>query len=128
MSSPRRFTILPATAVAMMCLASAASAASGGAADPFAGTFRDADLTLAFDGNGHYRVTQKGTLQVEGTYAVDGDHVRFTDTGGPWACDAAQTGTYRWKADGSHLAFDKAADACKERVDGITPRPWTKEG
>jgi len=121
-----QFSTLSALLAAAICSVSAASAAEAG--DFPSGTYTDADITIAFDGDGHYRGSQKGAIEVEGTYTVKGDRVQFTDTNGPWACPMQQIGTYDWKVAGQHLTFSKVTDACKERVNGLTPHAWTKQG
>ncbi|WIG56321.1 MAG: hypothetical protein OJF61_002109 [Rhodanobacteraceae bacterium] len=112
----------------LIVLASCAvfAAAPALAADFPAGTYMDSGFTLSFDGNGHFRGSQKDTLKVEGDYAVSGDQLKFTDTGGPWACPAQQVGTYRWKSDGGALTFSKVSDACKDRVGSLTAHAWKK--
>lgn len=116
-----------AAAVALTC-ASALAVLSAFAADFPAGTYTESGFTLAFDGNGHFRGSQKDAVKVEGDYAVSGDQLKFTDTSGPWACPAKQIGTYRWKSDGDTLTLSKLSDACKDRVNSLTPHAWKKQG
>jgi hypothetical protein len=97
------------------------------AADFPVGTYTMSGVTLSFDGNGHFRGSQKDAVKVEGDYAVSGDQLKFTDKSGAWACPATQTGTYGWKSDGNTLSLSKVSDACKERVDSLTPHPWKKQ-
>ncbi|HJU07843.1 MAG TPA: hypothetical protein VJ727_05105 [Rhodanobacteraceae bacterium] len=101
---------------------------SAPAADFPAGTYAEPGFTLAFDSNGHFRGSQKDAVKVEGDYAVSGNQVTFTDTSGPWACPAKQTGTYRWESNGDTLTFSKVSDACKDRVNSLTPHSWKKQG
>ena len=108
------------------CSALVASAAF--AADFPAGTYMASDVTLSFDGNGHFRGSQKDAVKVEGDYAVSGDQLKFTDKSGAWACPAAQVGTYRWRSDGDTLTLSKVSDACKDRVESLTPHSWKKKG
>jgi hypothetical protein len=98
------------------------------AADFPAGTYAMSGITLSFDGNGHFRGSQKGEVKVEGDYAVSGDQLKVTDKSGAWACPAAQVGTYRWKSDGDTLTFSKVSDVCKDRVGSLTPHAWKKQG
>src|SRR5690242_18088222 len=93
-----------------------AAASSASAADFPGGSYTMQGVTLNFDGNGHFRGSQKDAVKVEGDYAVSGDQMTFTDTSGPWACPPKQSGTYRWKSDGDTLTFSKVSDACKDRV------------
>lgn len=106
------------------------TAGSATAADFPVGTYASSDMTLAFDGKGQFRVSQSGAMKVEGEYAVDAGQLRFTDERGPWACAGAGSnpGTYQWKADQGTLTFSKTNDACKERADSLTIRPWKKGG
>lgn len=116
-----------ATSFLIPCIALAA-ASSALAADFPTGTYTQAGFTLAFDGNGHFRGSQKGAVKVEGDYATSGDQLKFTDRSGAWACPASQTGTYRWKSEGDTLTFSKVSDACKDRVGSLTPHAWKKQG
>ena len=104
------------------------AAGSAPAADFPAGTYMASDVTLRFDGNGHFRGSQKDAVKVEGDYAVNGDQLKFTDKSGAWACPATQVGTYRWKSEGDALALSKVSDACKDRVESLTPHAWKKQG
>ena len=103
------------------------AAGSAPAADFPAGTYLSSDVTLNFDGNGHFRGSQKDAMKVEGDYAVSGDQLKFNDKSGAWACPATQVGTYRWKSDGDTLTFSKVSDACKDRVNSLTPHSWKKQ-
>jgi hypothetical protein len=124
MSTRTHVSTLSAALATVLCFPSLPALAG----DFPAGTYADADFTLAFDGNGHFRGSQKGATKVEGSYTVQGDQLQFTDSSGPWACPAAQKGTYGWKAEGSRLTFSKDTDACKDRVDSLTPHAWTRQG
>ncbi|HEY7642365.1 MAG TPA: hypothetical protein VH814_21710 [Steroidobacteraceae bacterium] len=97
------------------------------AADLAAGTYAASGIDLTFDGNGHFRGSQKDAVVVEGEYKATGDQLEFADKSGPWACPAAQTGTYRWKSTGDTLTFSKVSDACSERVQSLTARAWKKQ-
>lgn len=105
---------------------SVVAAAPASAADFPGGTYTTPGFTLSFDGNGHFRGSQKGAVKVEGDYAVNGDQLEFTDRSGTWACPASQVGTYRWKSDGETLALSKVSDACKDRVGSLTAHAWKK--
>jgi hypothetical protein len=115
----------PAAFLAAMIAATAVSSAA--AADFPAGTYAASGITLTFDGNGHFRGSQKDAVVVEGVYNVKGDQLEFADKSGPWACPAEQTGTYGWKPKGDTLTFSKVADACDERVQSLTARSWKKQ-
>ena len=104
------------------------AAGSAPAADFPAGTYTTSGFALSFDSNGHFRGTQKDAVKVEGDYAASGNQVTFTDTSGPWACPAKQIGIYRWKSDGDMLTLNKVTDACKDRVNSLTPHAWKKQG
>jgi hypothetical protein len=116
-----------ATSLLTACIALAAASIAS-AADFPAGTYTQPGFTLAFDGNGHFRGSQKDAVKVEGDYAVQGDQLKFTDRSGAWACPANQVGAYRWKSDGGTLTFSKVSDACKDRVGSMTPHSWKKQG
>lgn len=103
-------------------------ASSASAADFPAGSYSLSGVTLSFDGNGHFRGSQKDTVKVEGDYTVQGDQLKVTDRSGPWACPAEQTGVYRWKSEGDTLTLSKITDACADRVGSLTPHPWKKQG
>lgn len=103
-------------------------APAASAADFPAGTYAASGVTLSFDGKGHFRGSQQDAVVVEGDYNVKGDQLEFADKSGPWACPAEQTGTYGWKPKGETLTFSKVADACDERVQSLTTRPWKKQG
>ena len=128
MFTRNRFAEMSATLAIAIC--SALAAGSALAADFPVGTYTDSEVTLVFDGTGHFRGSEKNVVKVEGDYTVDGDQLQITDKSGPWACTKAteQTGTYRWKAEGNALTFSKVADACKDRVGSLTPRAWKKAG
>lgn len=115
-------TSLLAASVATMAATSAL------AADFAAGTYVASGINLTFDGKGHFRGTQKDAVVVEGDYNVTGDQLTFADKSGPWACAAAQTGTYHWKATADTLTLSKVSDACNERVQSLTPKAWKKQG
>src|ERR1700733_8869517 len=84
------------------------------AADEFPpGTYVSRDLSITFDGKGHYQLSQSDTLKVSGTYTVQGDEIDVTDTSGPWTCPKGQrTGSYHWEATLNGIAVTKMADAC----------------
>ncbi|WHZ20689.1 MAG: hypothetical protein OJF55_002838 [Rhodanobacteraceae bacterium] len=128
MSTRKRFSKLSAILAIATCSAFAVMPAS--AADFPAGTYAASGITLAFDGSGHFRVTQNDAVKVEGDYTVDGSQLQVTDRTGPWACTKAaeQKGTYRWKSEGNTLTFNKVADACKDRVGSLTLHPFRKQG
>jgi hypothetical protein len=86
-------------------------------------------LTLALDGNGQFRVTEKEVVQVSGRYSVKGDQIELTDTDGPWACTKAgeQTGTYHWKMGKSVLTLSKVADQCEDRVGSLVKVRWKQQ-
>lgn len=92
------------------------------------GTYTMSGITLSFDGNGHFRGSEKNAVQVEGDYAVSGNQLKLTDKSGAWACPAEQVGTYSWKSDGGTLTFSKISDVCNERVGSLTPHAWKKQG
>jgi hypothetical protein len=118
------------TSIALAIATCSALAAPPALAGDFpAGAYTVPGVTLTFEGNGHFRATQKDAMKVEGDYTIDGDQLQITDKSGPWACTkpAEQTGTYRWKAEGDTLTFSKVADTCKDRVDSLTPHPWKKQ-
>jgi hypothetical protein len=87
-------------------------------------------LTLALDGNGQFRVTEKDMVQVSGRYTVKGDQIELTDTDGPWACTKAgeQTGTYHWKMGKSVLTLSKVTDHCEQRVGSLVKVRWKQQG
>lgn len=97
------------------------------AADFAAGTYAASGITLTFDGNGHFRGSQKDAVVVEGDYKVKGDQLELADKSGPWACTATQTGSYHWKSKGETLSFSKVSDECNERVQSLTARTWKKQ-
>ena len=87
------------------------------------------DLTIVFDAQGMFHVTQGGKAVVNGKYQVKGDQLEMTDQGGPWACTKAglQSGTYRWKVGDGGLTLAKLSDACKEREGTLATSIWKQQ-
>jgi hypothetical protein len=95
------------------------------AADFPPGTYESRDLSVTFDGKGHYLLSQSGTLKVSGTYTVQGDEIDVTDTSGPWTCPKGQrTGSYHWESTLTGLEFTKMTDECEGRATPMTTGPW----
>ena len=69
------------------------------------GTYASDDFTIAFRGDGTFRVSEKGDAVVEGSYTVEADRITLTDKQGRYACPADVDGKYTWKQNGQTLAF-----------------------
>ncbi len=84
------------------------------------------NVTILFDQQGSFHVTQDGKTQVSGQYRVKGDMLELIDKDGPWACTQAgqQSGTYQWKSDDAGLTLTKVNDPCKDRVGTLATSPW----
>src|SRR5690242_2404733 len=55
-------------------------------------------VTLTFERDGQFQVSDGKATQVAGRYVVKGDRLELTDKEGAWACTkpGQQTGTYKW--------------------------------
>jgi len=84
------------------------------------------NVTILFDKQGSFHVTQDGKTQVSGQYRVKGDQLELTDQDGPWACTKAgqQSGTYQWKSDEAGLMLTKVTDPCEDRVGTLATSRW----
>lgn len=120
--------IVKPTSLLLCAIASTALAAAAASASDFpVSTYEARGFTLAFDGNGHFRVSHKTTVGVEGDYSVSGDQLTFKDASGPWACPKDQGGTYQWDAKGGTLSLKKVSDSCNDRVTDLTASAWTQQ-
>src|SRR5215813_10841875 len=91
-----------------------------------AGTYASGEFTVAFRGDGTYRVSEKGDAVVDGSYTVESDQITLTDKQGRYACVGEGPGKYTWKQNGQTLAFTKIDDSCPGREKVLTTRPLTK--
>ena len=95
------------------------------------GTFeaKEAPYTVSFDGMGRFQVNQGETLEVAGTYSVNDNVLKLTDTQGPWACskEGERTGTYRWKFENAVLTLSKLTDKCEDRVKSLVSLAWKQK-
>ncbi len=84
------------------------------------------NLTIVFDKQGTFHVTQDGKSVVIGNYRIKGDQLELTDRDGPWACTKAgqQSGTYQWKYGDAGLTLTKVTDACEERGATLATSSW----
>jgi hypothetical protein len=116
----RLATLLTSCALGLAAVSSVAIAA-----DFPPGTYEAGNLSVTFDKNGQYKLSQGGVVKVAGTYAVTGDEIAVTDTTGPWKCPKGQlTGSYHWETTLTGLAFTKMADDCEGRSAPMTTGPW----
>jgi hypothetical protein len=116
----RLATLLTASAVGLAAVSGVAIAA-----DFPAGTYEAGNLSVTFDKNGQYKLSQGGVFKVSGTYTVTGDEIAVTDTTGPWKCPKGQlTGSYHWETTLTGLAFTKMADECEGRSTPMTTGTW----
>src|SRR5690349_16785591 len=86
------------------------------------------NVTITFDDQGQFRVSDGKAMQVAGHYTVKGNQLELTDQEGPWACrkPGQQTGTYSWKYADSTLTLAKLTDPCQERVGTLATAPWKR--
>ena len=111
--------------IAISCAVIGSTGHATAAAEFPPGTYVSRDLSITFDGKGHYQLSQSGTLKVSGTYTVQGDEIDVTDTSGPWTCPKGQrTGSYHWEPTLNGVAFTKMTDECDGRSSPMTTGPW----
>jgi hypothetical protein len=113
----------------------AASTAAGGSATAveegaacdrarLPGLWTSSSYSIRMGADGRYEAAgapNMMSIDVVGTWAVDGCTVRFTDTGGDYACPASQVGTFTFTVSATTLRFTVVSDACDGRrlaVDG----------
>jgi hypothetical protein len=98
---------------------------AGAAAEFPPGTYVSQDLSVTFDGKGHFQLSQGGTFKVSGEYVVKGDEIDLTDKNGPWTCPkGTRTGSYHWQTTDTGLAFTKIEDTCDGRSSPMTASAW----
>src|SRR5512146_3002557 len=82
------------------------------------GLWTSPSYSIRLDADGRYQAAgapNMMSIDVMGTWAVDGCTLRFTDTGGDFACPASQVGTYTFAASATTLRFAVVSDACDGR-------------
>ena len=106
--------------------AGAASAANSPSFPPGTYGAKGAPYTVSFDDKGQFHVNKDATLEVTGTYSVQGGELKLTDSSGPWACakEGERSGTYKWKFENSILTLTKIADQCTDRVNSLVSLEW----
>jgi hypothetical protein len=84
-----------------------------------------------FSSNGTWNFTLDGSAFANGTFAVSGNQLTWTDTGGHGSCAqlgaAFASGTYTWSFDGSALTLTAVSDSCTGRRVGNTTKPFILE-
>jgi hypothetical protein len=93
------------------------------------GKYKAGEISIQFDDRGHVKVSQGDRALVDGEYTTNADQLKLTDKSGPMACPKdEETGTYRWKYQGSTLTLSKVEDRCDGRSGDLSGREWKKEG
>ena len=95
-----------------------------------AGKYQAGEVSMQFDGHGHFKLSMGKQALVDGDYATSADQIRLTDKSGPLACSAKgeETGAYLWKFEGDKLIFTKVEDACEGRSGDLPNRDWKRAG
>ena len=108
-----------ASVVACICFFSASSlmaqSITGDWEHLFSSPEGDYPLTLSIGEDGTYSVDlgQDGSIEVKGTYSIDGDKLTMQDTSGEMMCD--QKGVYSFKIEGKSMVFTRVEDGCEGR-------------
>ena len=116
-----------------ICIASIASLlamplAAGAPTFP-TGKYKAGEISLQFDGGGHFKVNTGDQAVVEGVYTASADQITLTDKSGAWACSSKgeETGTYGWKYAGGTLTLSKVEDHCEGRAGDLPQRGWQRQ-
>ena len=72
-------------------------------------------FSVKMDADGKYEVDlmKDGTIDIKGTYSLDGDKMTIQDTGGANACDGK--GVYTVAVTGNSLTMTRVSDSCQGR-------------
>ncbi len=103
----------------LLCFVSANSLMAQSIAGDWLHMFSSPDgefpLTLSIGEDGTYSVDmgQDGSIELKGTYTLDGDKLTMQDTSGEAMCD--QKGIYSVKVDGKKMVFTRIEDTCEGR-------------
>ncbi len=122
---------LAATVLAIGGIAAAAPVAAGDACDraKLTGLWTSASYSIRIAGDGTYQAAgapNMMTIDVTGRVAVDGCTLRFTDTGGSYACPASQVGAYTCPVSDKTLHLPLGSDDCDGRRLAVTDVTMTR--
>jgi len=120
--------ILTALAILSIMLGVVSTATAAGLPNgTYEVTAKGSQWSLTFN-NGKYSVSKDGHKGVEGKYAITGNTITMTDTGGPMAQTGAHaTGTYHWTFAAGKLTFSVIKDD-GGRMQILTAAPFQKKG
>jgi hypothetical protein len=93
------------------------------------GTYKAGEVSIRFDAQGHFKLSQGDKTLVDGKFTASGDQLKVTDESGSWACSkkGEETGSYRWSFESETLTFSKLDDQCAGRSDDLPKRKWKRE-
>jgi len=83
------------------------------------GTYTHSDLAHEFRDDGTFSYLSGGEVVTEGTYAIQGDEIQFTDS----YCDEENAGpaTYKWQYEDGVLSFELVGeDSCDGRFAALS--------
>ena len=74
------------------------------------------NFKVSMKSDGTYTVDfgQDGTIEISGSYQVDGDQMTIQDTGGAQACTSGK-GVYKIEISGNSLTMTRISDSCEGR-------------
>ncbi len=76
-------------------------------------------VSIQFDSDGNYIISQNNTFIILGEYWVSGDTLRYHDTGGPAYCDSTVYAKSLFSISGNQLTITVVNDDCTERNIGL---------
>jgi hypothetical protein len=121
---------LPPRVVCAVFIASMLGIPLASAAPEFpAGKYQAGEVSMQFDGRGHFKVSKGGQAVVDGEYTARADQIKLTDKSGAWACSSKgeETGSYLWKYEGDTLTFSKVEDRCEGRAGDLPQHGWKRQ-
>ena len=109
----------------LLILVSLLASISTSSAQGIIGTWNRADsifnssVSVIFDEDGNYIISQNEMFIILGTYIISGDTLMYHDIGGPAACDSSVHGVALFSISGNRLTISVMNDDCPERSLGL---------
>ena len=109
----------------LLILVSLLALISTSSAQGIIGTWNRADsifnssVSVIFDEDGNYVISQNEMFIILGTYTISGDTLMYHDIGGPAACDSSVHGVALFSISGNRLTISVMNDDCPERSLGL---------